>query len=165
MLHHFSCRKSVGSLKMCPSSFHLLSIMVIDSGFVHVILHSLLLDILCGHWIPIIYLSCLLWKLFTPQVPQLRNSTLFTSVSYSRTLVVSFVFQLFFHIVSFFSRTMVANYFLPQMSSWSPSFDSSFITFVRSLSPFFDLLFTVVHSVFSLFTNRCLLVIISFAFS
>ena len=68
--------------------------------------HSLL-DILCVHWIPITFLSCLLWELFsflwssvdTPQVPQLYSSTLFTSVSYSRILVVSFVFQFFFQIV------------------------------------------------------------------
>ena len=38
-------------------------LMVIYSGFVPVILYSLLLDILYGHWIPITFLSCLWWKL------------------------------------------------------------------------------------------------------
>ena len=56
----FLAGQLAGSLRMCPSSFHLLSVMVIDSGFVSVILYSLLLDILCCHWIPITFLSCLL---------------------------------------------------------------------------------------------------------
>ena len=154
---------------MCPSSFHLLSIMVIDSSFVLVILYSLLLDILCGHWIPITFLSYLLWKLFsfprlsfdTPQVSQLYNSRLFTIASYSCILVVSFVFQFFFQIASFFARAIVANSFLLWMSSRWPSF----ITFLHSLSFSFDPLFTVVYSVFSPFTNRFLFFIISFAFS
>ena len=80
--HRLFCRTvRWQSQDVCPSSFHLLSVMVIDSGFVPVILYSLLLDLLCDHWIPITFLSCLLWKLFsflwssfdTPQVPQLYN--------------------------------------------------------------------------------------------
>ena len=43
----FVAGQSAGSLRMHPSSFHLLSVMVIDSDFVSVILCSLLLDILC----------------------------------------------------------------------------------------------------------------------
>ena len=139
-----------------PSSFHLLFVIVIDSDFVPVILYSLLLDILCGLWIPITFLSCLLWKLFnflissfaTPQVLQLCNSALFTSVSCSLILVASFVFQFFFQIVSFFARAIVANSFLLWMSSQSPSFDPSCITFLYS-----DPLLTVEYSVFSLFTQ------------
>ena len=53
----------------------------------------------------------------TNQVPQLYNSTLSTSVSYSRILVVSFVFQFFFRIASFFARAKVAKLFF---SGWSP---------------------------------------------
>ena len=157
---------------MCSSSFQFLSVMVIDSGFVPVILYSLLLNILRGHWIPITFLSCLLWKRFsflwssfdTPQFMQLYNSILFTSVSYSRILVVSFFFQFFFQIVSFFARAIATNSFLLWMTSRSPSFDPSFIIFLRSLSSSFDLAFTVVYSVFSSFTNRFLLFIISFSF-
>ena len=81
---------------------------------------DLSLGILYGHWVPITFLSCLLWKLFsllcssfdTSQVLQLYNSTLFTSVSCSRIPVVSFAFQFFFQIVSFFARAIVANSFL-----------------------------------------------------
>ena len=131
---------------MCPKSFYLLFVMVIDSGFVPVILYSLLLNIWCGYWIPTTFLSCLLWKLFsflwssfdTLQVLQLYNSTLFISVSYSRILVVSFVFQFFFQTLSFFARAIVANPFLIWMSSPSPNFDPSFITFLHSLSSSFD---------------------------
>ena len=144
------------------SSFHL--VIVIDSDFVPVILYSLLLDILCNHWIPITFLSCLLLKLFmflwssfdTSQVLQLYNSILFTSVSYRRILIVSFVFQFFFQILSFFTRVIVANYFLLWISSQSPIFDPSFITFLHSISSSFDPIFTVVYSVFSSFTNRFL---------
>ena len=101
-----------------------------------------------------LFLSCLLWKLssflwssfHTPLVPQLCNSTLFTSVSYSRILVAGFVFQFFFQIVSSFARAIVGNSFLPWMSSQSPSFDPTFITFLHSLSSSFDHLFTVVYS-------------------
>ena len=158
---------------MCPSSFYLLSVMVIYIGCVPVILYSLLLDILCGHWIPITFFSCLLWKLFsflwssfnTPQVPQLYNSTLFTSASHCRILVVSFISQFFFQIMSFFARAIVASSFLLWISSWLPSFDPSFITFLHFLSSYLDPLFKVVYLVFSSFTNRFLLFIISFAFS
>ena len=90
----------------------------------------------------ITFLSCFLWKLFsflwlsfdTPQVPQFYDSTLFTSVSYSRILVVSFVSHFFFQIASFFAWAIVANPFLLWMSSKSPSFDPSFITFLHSIS-------------------------------
>ena len=150
---------------MCPSSFQFLSVMVIDSGFVPVISYSLLLNILRGHWIPITLLSCLLRKRFsflwssfdTPQFMQLYNSTLFTSVSYSRILIVSFFFQFFFQIVSFFARAIVTNSFLLWMTSRPPSFDPSFIMFLHSLTSSFDIIFTVVYSVFSSFTNRFLL--------
>ena len=170
---HSPAGQSAGSLRMCPSSFYLLSVMVIYIGSVPVILYSLLLDILCGHWIPITFFSCLLWKMFsflwsfsnTPQVPQLYNSTLFTSASYCRILVVSFVFQFFFQIMSFFARAIVASSFLLWISSRSPSFDPSFITFLHFLSYYLDPLFKVVYLVFSSFTNRFLLFIISFAFS
>ena len=129
---------------MCPSSFHLLSVMVIGSGFVPVILYSLLLDILCGHWIPIIFLSYLLWKLLsflwlsfdTPQVSQLYNSTLFTIVSYRSILVVSFVFQFFFQIASFFARATVGNSFLLWMSSRSPVLSHFSILFPLLLTLF-----------------------------
>ena len=42
---------------------HPFSAMMIDSGFVPLWSYSLLLNILCGcHWIPITFLSCLLWN-------------------------------------------------------------------------------------------------------
>ena len=44
--HSFSCRTAFGSLGMCPSNFNLLSVIVIESGFVPVILYSFSLDIL-----------------------------------------------------------------------------------------------------------------------
>ena len=63
----FLAGQSAGSLRMSLSSSHLLSVMVNGSGFVPLILYSLLLDILCGHWIPITFLSCRLRKL--PRFP------------------------------------------------------------------------------------------------
>ena len=157
----------------CVPAASISSVMVIDSGFVPVNLYSSLLDILHGHVIPITFLSCLPWKLFsflwssfdTTQVPQLQNSTLFTSVSYSLILVISFVFQFFFQIASFFATAITANSFLFWMFFQSPSFVPSFITFPHSLSSSFDPLCMVVYSVFSSSTNRFLLFIISFAFS
>ena len=53
----FLAGQSFGSLRMCPSNFHLLSMIVIESGFVPVILYSFSLDILCGHWIPTTFLN------------------------------------------------------------------------------------------------------------
>ena len=168
--HCFSC-KTIGWKSQDVSK--LLSVMVIDSGFVPVILYSLLLDILCGHWIPITFFSCLLWKLFsflwssfdTPQVPQLYNSTRFTSVSYSLILVVTFVFQVFFQITSFFAKGIVANSFL----LWMSSDHQALIPVLSHFSIFFPVLLIlflpVVYSVFLSFTNRFLLFIISFAFS
>ena len=157
---------------MCSSSFQFLSVMVIDSDFVPVILYSCLLNILKGHWIPITFVNCLLSKRFnflwpsfdTPQFMQLYNSTLFTSASYNRILVVSFSFQYFFQILAFFARAIVTNSLLLWMTSQSPSFDPSFIIFLHSLTSSFDVVFTVVYSVFSSFTNRFLLFIISFSF-
>ena len=50
-----------GRRRICPSNFHLLSIIVIDKiaiGSEFVILYSFLLDILCGHFIPTTLRSC-----------------------------------------------------------------------------------------------------------
>ena len=174
VLHRLSCRTVDWQSQdvSISNSFQFLSVMVIDSGFVPVILYSLFLNILRGHWIPITFLSCLLWKRFsflwssfdTPQFMQLYNSILFTSVSYSRILVVSFFFQFFFQMVSFFAGAIVTNSFLLWMTSRPTSFDPSFIMFLHSLTSSFDIVFTVVYSVFSSFTNRFLLFIISFSF-
>ena len=48
---------------------------------------------------------------------------------YGWILVVSFAFQFFFQIVSFFARVIVANSFLFWISSQWPRFDPSFVTF------------------------------------
>ena len=72
----------------------------------------------------------ILWH--TPGSAVVQRYT-FTSASYSPILVVSFVFQFSFQML-FFARATVANSFLPWMSSQSPSFDPSFITFLYFLS-------------------------------
>ena len=60
------------------------------------------------------------------------TTTISTSVLYCRILVLSFVFQLFFQIVSFFARTIVVNSFPVWVSSW-PEF--------YYISPFLFVLF------------------------
>ena len=110
---------------------------------------------------PIIRLSCCLWTLFNflwslcdnPHVLQLYNRMLLTSVSYSRILD-TFVFHFFFQTVSLFDIATFDNSFLLFISSLSPSFDSSLITFLHYASSTFAPLFIVVFSVFSSFASR-----------
>ena len=115
----------------------------------------------------VFYENCLVFSGHPLTHPKFRSctTTLFTSASYCRILVVSFVFQFFFQIMSFFARAIVASSFLLWISSRLPSFDPSFITFLQFRSSYLDPLFKVVYLVFSSFTNRFLLFIISFAFS